>query len=202
LSHPIPRPRFNVCVFCGAGEGTDAAHREAAKALGAALPARGMGLVYGGAAVGMMGTVADACLEAGGHVEGVLPEGLFTREVAHSGLQRLFQVESMHARKALMAGRSDAFVALPGGFGTLEELFEVITWAQLGIHAKPIALLNVNGYFDRLLEFLDACREEGFIRPADRRRLLSFSSIDPLLDSLTTWRPEKPVVQWLRGNEV
>ena len=140
----------NICVFCGSQNGTDARYRQTAIELGRLLAQRGHGLVYGGGHVGLMGTIADAVLEAGGTVTGVIPKPMTDRELAHKTVTKLHVVSSMHERKALMASLSDAFIALPGGYGTLEELFEVIAWAQLGIHRKPIGVLNAAGYFDAL----------------------------------------------------
>jgi hypothetical protein len=196
----VPRPDYNVCVFCGSNGGLRPDYVAAARALGEALAHRGMGLVYGGASIGVMGAVADACLEAGGHVEGVIPGGLFAREVAHTRLSQLHVVESMHARKALMASLSDAFVALPGGFGTFEELFEVVTWGQLGIHRKPIALLNTGGYYDSLLRFLDHAVQEGFISLEHRGRLLVKDRIDALIDTVLAYIPP-PAVRWIAPEE-
>jgi uncharacterized protein (TIGR00730 family) len=157
-----------VCVFCGSKPGRDGLHRRAAEEVGRLLAARGLGLVYGGGSVGLMGVLADAALAAGGEVIGVIPEALATAEVAHERLTELRVVSSMHARKALMASLADAFLTLPGGFGTLDELFEIITWAQLRIHDKPIGLLNVGGYFHPLIAFLDQAVAEGFISAANR----------------------------------
>src|SRR4051812_49148308 len=148
-------PAMRVCVFCGSNPGARPEYAAAARAVGRALAERGRGLVYGGGNVGLMGVCADAALAAGGEVIGVIPDALQTAEVAHGGLTRLHVVRTMHERKALMADLSDAFAALPGGFGTLDELFEILTWAQLGIHAKPVAILNVAGFFDPLLAMLD-----------------------------------------------
>ena len=153
----------SVCVFCGANAGTDPAYTEAAVALGRAMAERKLTLVYGGGAVGLMGLVADAALEAGGEVVGVIPEHLVNWEVAHKGLTRLEVVGSMHERKALMADLGDAFVALPGGIGTFEEFFEVWTWRQLGYHDKPVGLLNVAGYYDGLMQFLHSTVEQQFM---------------------------------------
>ena len=154
----------NICVFCGSQSGTDARYRQTAIELGRLLAQRGHGLVYGGGHVGLMGTIADAALEAGGAVTGVIPKPMTDRELAHETVTKLYVVSSMHERKALMASLSDAFIALPGGYGTLEELFEVIAWAQLGIHRKPIGVLNVEGYFDALISFVDHTVAEGFIK--------------------------------------
>jgi uncharacterized protein (TIGR00730 family) len=176
-----------VCVFAGSSPGADLAYRGAARDLGRRLAERGLGVVYGGASVGLMGAVADAALEAGGEVIGVLPRSLVEREIAHEGLTELLEVTSMHERKALMADKADAFVALPGGVGTLEELFEVYTWNQLGLHAKPLALFNVRGYYDGLARFLDLAVAERFIRPAHRAMLLVAEDLGELLDGLEAW---------------
>jgi uncharacterized protein (TIGR00730 family) len=157
-----------ICVFCGAASGHDPLYAATAARLGQELAARGIGLVTGGGKVGLMGAVADAALEAGGAVTGVIPRDLEEREVAHRGLTRLHVVETLHERKELMHQLSDAFVALPGGFGTLDELMETITWAQLGIHAKPIGLVNAGGYFDHLLAFVAAAEAHGFVSGAHR----------------------------------
>lgn len=159
-------------------------YREVAAAVGRALAARAVGLVYGGGRAGCMGALADAALAAGGHVIGVIPQSLAAREVAHLGLSTLHVVASMHERKALMLTEADAFLALPGGFGTLDELFEVVTWRQLGYHRKPIALLNVDGYFDELLRFCDRARDAGFARVHDRAALVSGSDPAATVDAL------------------
>jgi uncharacterized protein (TIGR00730 family) len=174
--------RFRVCVFTGSRSGAKGSYTETAVALGDALARRGMGLVYGGAQIGLMGAVADAALAAGGEVIGVLPESLQAREIAHANLTELHIVDSMHTRKALMVERSNAFVALPGGFGTLDELFEILTWAQLGLHQKPIALLNVEAYFDPLLRFIEQAGREGFLHQTHRDLLRVHQDIASLLD--------------------
>ena len=155
-----------------------------------------MGLVYGGARVGLMGVLADAALKAGGEVIGVIPRALVAREVAHAGLTELHVVESMHERKALMADLSDGFIALPGGWGTLDELFEILTWAQLGLHQKPCGLLNVQGYFDPLLSFVDHSIDEGFVRPEYRRLFAVADAAAPLLDLLSRQTPPT-VEKWI-----
>jgi cytokinin riboside 5'-monophosphate phosphoribohydrolase len=160
------RPILNVGVFCGSQPGIRPEYSQAAYALGVALAQRSIGLIYGGASIGLMGMVADGCLSAGGHVLGILPDVLVDYEIAHEGLASLTITGSMHERKAAMYQGADAFIVLPGGIGTLEELFEVVTWAQIGIHAKPIALLNVAGFFDPLMHYLDHASSEGFITPA------------------------------------
>ena len=193
-------PLRSVCVFCGSNSGARGIYAEAARAVGHAIARRGLNLVYGGAAVGLMGALADAALAAGGTVIGVIPKALVEREIAHSGLSEMHEVRSMHERKAMMADRSDAFLALPGGAGTLEETFEAWTWAQLGHHEKPVGLLNVDGFFDALLTFLDHQCRERFIRPEHRDMLVVASDPEELLDRFTTYRP--PVVEkWIRASE-
>jgi uncharacterized protein (TIGR00730 family) len=185
-----------VAVFTGSNPGSRPEYLEAARALGDTLARRGLTLVYGGARVGLMGALADAALAAGGPVTGVMPEALVAKEVAHAGLSELHVVRSMHERKALMADLADAFVAMPGGWGTLDELFEILTWAQLGLHRKPCAVLNVRGYFDPLLAFLDHSVREGFVRDEHRAMLLVAASAAELLDRLGEARP--PVVEkWI-----
>jgi uncharacterized protein (TIGR00730 family) len=174
-----------IAVFCGSSTGNDPRHVDAAEALGAELAARGLGLVYGGASVGLMGRLADACLEAGGRVVGVIPVGLFRREVPHTGLDELVEVTSMHDRKRIMYELADAFVALPGGLGTLEELAEVLTWVQLGLLAKPVGILDVNGHFGGLLEWLDRTVRDGYLRPEQRSALLVDEDPRVLLDALS-----------------
>ena len=180
-------PVRSVCVFCGASIGSNPAYREAAVALGQAIARRGWTLVYGGGAVGLMGVVADAAMAAGGDVVGIIPQSLLDAEVGHKGLTRLEVVDGMHARKARMAELSDAFIALPGGLGTLEELFEVWTWGQLGYHAKPLGLLDVNGFYAKLGGFLDHIVEEGFVRPQHRAMLLLGQKPDALLDGMDSF---------------
>ena len=177
-------PVRSVCVFCGASMGANPAYREAAVALGQAIARRGLTQVYGGCSVGLMGVVADAAMAAGGEVVGIIPQSLLDAEVGHKGLTRLEVVDGMHARKARMAELSDAFIALPGGLGTLEELFEVWTGGQLGYHAKPLGLLDVNGFYDKLGGFLDHIVEEGFVRPQHRAMLLLGQQPDELLDGM------------------
>ncbi len=189
-----------LCVFLGSNAGHRADYAEAAVALGTLLAREGIGLVYGGASVGLMGRLADAALAAGGEVIGVIPRGILEREVAHKGLADLRVVGSMHERKALMAELADGFVALPGGVGTLEELFEVWTWAQLGSHEKPCALLNVAGYYDRLLGFLDHVVGEGFMRAAHRDMLLVADEPSALLARLRDYRAPQ-VVKWIGREE-
>jgi uncharacterized protein (TIGR00730 family) len=193
-------PISRLCVYCGSSPGRQPAYVEAARALGRALARREIGLVYGGARVGVMGALADAVLEAGGHVIGVIPRALSGKEVAHGGLSELIVTESMHARKTIMAERSDACLALPGGIGTLEELFEAWTWTQLGFHAKPCGLLNTAGYFDALIRFLDHGVEERFLNATHRDILLVDTDVDRLLDRLHTFEaPRLP--KWLLPEE-
>ncbi len=185
-----------VCVFSGSSPGADLAYRAAARDLGHGLAERGIEIVYGGASVGLMGALADAALESGGRVTGVIPQSLVDREVAHPGLSDLRVVDSMHERKALMAELSDAFVALPGGIGTLEELFEVYTWNQLGLHAKPLGLFNVRGYFDGLVRFLDHAVQERFVTRGSRAMLLVGEDLGALLEGLARWQaPAQP--KWI-----
>jgi uncharacterized protein (TIGR00730 family) len=185
-----------LCVFSGSSPGADVAYRAAAVDLGHRLAGRGIEIVYGGASVGLMGAVADAAMEGGGHVIGVIPQSLVDREIAHPGLADLRVVDSMHERKAVMAELSDAFVALPGGTGTLEELFEVYTWNQLGLHAKPLGLFNVRGYYDALARFLDHAVQERFVTRAHRAMLLVSEGLDDLLDALDAWEaPLQP--KWI-----
>lgn len=172
-----------LCVYCGSSHGADPAYRAAAAGLGTLLAREGIGIVYGGGNIGLMGTLADAALAAGGRVTGVFPE-LFDRAVLHSGLSETLIVRTMHERKAEMERFADGFIALPGGWGTLEEICEAVTWAQLEIHAKPCGLLNVLGYFDGFLAFLDHAVTQGFIKPAHRARLLSASDPATLLSLL------------------
>ncbi|MFB9066990.1 TIGR00730 family Rossman fold protein [Pseudofulvimonas gallinarii] len=178
-----------VCVYCGSSPGNSPVHAGAARALGRRLAERGLGLVYGGGHVGVMGIIADSVLAAGGEVTGVIPQRLVDAEVAHLGLTRLEVVDSMHTRKARMAELSDAFIALPGGFGTLDELFEILTWAQLGLHGKPCGLLNVDGYYTSLVQWIDHAVGEGFVRPRHRDLVMLDDDIDRLLDRLSAHEP-------------
>jgi uncharacterized protein (TIGR00730 family) len=170
-----------LCVFCGASPGRDPGYVALAATVGAGLAGRGIGLVYGGGRIGMMGAVADAAVAAGGEVIGVIPRRLVDRELAHGGLTELRVVETLHERKAGMAGLADGFIALPGGLGTLEELAEVASWAQLGLHAKPIGLLGRDGYWDDLLRWLDHAVEEGFLAPANRALIGHDADLEALL---------------------
>ena len=185
---------MRLCVFCGASPGRDPGYLALARSVGGGLAARGIGVVYGGGRVGLMGAVADAALEAGGEVIGVIPTRLVDRELAHRGLTDLRVVDTLHARKALMADLSDGFIALPGGFGTLEELTEVVSWAQLDLHAKPIGLLGPDGYWDGLVEWLDHVLAEGFIAPQHRGLVAVDPDLDALLDRFAHWSP--PASRW------
>jgi uncharacterized protein (TIGR00730 family) len=192
----VPRALQRLCVFTGSSAGIRPEYRAAARDLGQLLAERGIGLVYGGARVGLMGAVADAALEAGGAVIGVIPQGLVAKEIAHTGLTELRVVASMHERKAMMTDLADGFVALPGGWGTLEEFFEVLTWAQLGLHGKPCGLLNVGTYFDGLLAFADHATAEGFVRREHREMMVVADTPIVLLDRMARHQP--PVVEkWI-----
>ncbi|WP_224245684.1 LOG family protein [Hyalangium gracile] len=190
-----------VCVFCGSRPGARPEFLAAARELGEELVRRNLTLIYGGASVGLMGAVADAVLSAGGRAVGVLPFSLQQREIGHQGLHELHLVNSMHERKALMAKRSDAFVALPGGFGTFEELFEIITWGQLGLHAKPIGLLDVGGYFQPLITMVRRGVEDGFIPQAQERPFAVSASASELLDRLQAGPTMQVTEKWLRRTE-
>jgi uncharacterized protein (TIGR00730 family) len=185
-----------VCVFCGSGVGGEV-YAEAARRLGEALARRGLGLVFGGGHIGLMGVVADAALRGGGEAVGVIPQALVDRELAHTGLTRLHVVGTMHQRKALMADLSDGFVALPGGFGTADELFEILTWAQLGLHRKPIGLVNVAGFFTPLLAWVDHAAAEGFLPASHRRFLIEAEAPEELLDRMAAYRPPEPEAKWI-----
>jgi uncharacterized protein (TIGR00730 family) len=190
----------HICVFSGSSSGARPEYRDAAAALGRAIAAAGLGLVYGGAKVGLMGVLADAALASGGKVVGIIPQALVDKEVAHEGLTELRVVSSMHERKGQMADLADGFIALPGGLGTLEELAEVLTWAQLGMHRKPCGLLNVAGYYDGLTAFLDHAVDERFMRAAHREMLLVASTAQELLESFSTYRPPS-VEKWIERTE-
>ena len=191
---------MRLCVFCGSSAGLDPVYLETARLLGETLARSGIELVYGGASVGLMGAVADAVLAQGGHVIGVMPQALVDKEIAHSGLSDLRVVGSMHERKALMAELSDGFIALPGGLGTFEELFEVWTWAQLGYHKKPCALLNVAGFYDKLADFLDDVAERGFVKPVHRAMLIVKDEPAALVDAIRSYEPPK-VEKWIKASE-
>ena len=187
----------HICVFCGSSSGARPIYAEMARAVGKELAARGLGVVYGGSSIGLMGALADAALAAGGEVIGVLPRGLFRREVAHRGLTALREVGSMHERKALMGELADGFLALPGGFGTCDELFEVVTWAQIGLHHKPIGLLDVEGFFAPLLAFVRHAAQEGFLPPAHVDLLLRAETPAAIIDQLLTYQPPTLPDKWL-----
>jgi len=191
-----------LCVFCGSNAGNHPVYRAEAEKLGRLLAVRGIELVYGAGNIGLMGAVADACLETGGTVIGIIPEALMGKEVAgrtvdHRALTRVEVVDSMHTRKARMAELSDGFIALPGGFGTFEEFCEVLTWGQLGFHAKPMGLLNVNGFYDPLLAMFDRAVADGFLRPQNRAMALADTDIESLLAQMDTYQAE-PVSKWLK----
>lgn len=185
-----------VCVFCGSAPGANPLYTEAAAKVGRTLARRGLGLVYGGGSIGLMGAIADAALAEGGEVVGVIPKALQLRELAHGKLTTLHVVGSMHERKAKMAELAHAFIALPGGMGTLEEFAEILTWAQLGLHERPCGLLDVAGYYRPLIAFFDQAAAEGFVRPAHRRLVLVADDPDVLLDQFLAWQPPG-VERWI-----
>jgi len=197
----IARTFQRLCVFCGSSHGSNPAYAEAAKNLGGELARRGIALVYGGGNVGLMGVVADGVLAAGGQVIGVIPEALMAKELGHKGIQDLRVVKTMHERKAMMAELSDGFIAMPGGIGTFEEFFEIATWAQLGFHAKPCALLNVNGFYDPLLRLVDHAIEERFVKASQRQILIVESEINALLHRMEHQHvPVEP--KWIRKETI
>ena len=188
----MAKPAFTrLCVFCGTNNGARPEYAAAARALGTILAEREIELVYGGASVGIMGELADAVHENGGHVTGIIPQQLIKKEAAHTGIPDLIVVASMHQRKSQMADLADGFMALPGGIGTLEGFFEILTWGQLGIHGKPAGLLNVAGFFDPLIEFLDAAVKEEFLRPEHRELIMIESDPGKLLDRLQAYAPKE-----------
>jgi len=187
----------SICVFCGSADGVSDLYVEATRALAGEAVRRNIRIVYGGATVGLMGALADCALAAGGEVVGVIPRALVDREIAHRGLTELHVVDTMHERKAMMADLADAFVALPGGLGTFEELFEIWTWGYLGLHSKSYGLLNVDGYYDPLIQFLDHARDEGFVRPMQRDMLNVSTDPAALLDTLAAGPP--PLVSSANG---
>ena len=189
----------HICVYTGSNLGNRPEYRSLAQALGEELARRGLGLVYGAASVGLMGVIADTVLAHGGEVIGVIPRGLFKREVAHLGLTQLREVSSMHERKALMADLSNGFIALPGGLGTFDELFEIITWAQLGLHTKPIGLLDDTGYFAPLLALIRHASEEGFVMPAHANIVMQEATPAALLDRFATYTPAVNPSQWVES---
>lgn len=192
---------MRICVFLGSSSGTSPRYAEAARNFGALLARRGIGLVYGGGSIGLMGQVADGASSAGGEVIGVIPEALRAREVDHDALTALHVVKTMHERKALMAELSDGFVALPGGIGTFEELFEAWTWSQLGYHAKPCGLLNVSGFFDAMSVLMDHVVAEGFLKPVHREMLLVHDDPETLLDMLSRYSPP-PTTHWVSREDL
>lgn len=192
--------RWRLCVFCGSSSGARPAYVQVARSLGRLMVQQGIGLVFGGGGVGLMGAVADGVLEAGGEVIGVIPHGLVAREAAHRGVADLRVVNTMHERKALMASLADGFLALPGGFGTLEELFEIITWLQLGIHAKPVALLDVEGFFEPLWRHVERSVAEGFVKPHHAASVLVESDAGRLLQRIRAVRPD-PGPRWLEPSQ-
>ena len=196
----LPRVE-RICVFCGASPGARPAYRDATAQLARLLAAENIGVVYGGGGVGLMGALADAVIAEGGELTGVIPRSLIDREIAHRDVMDMRVVGSMHERKALMADLADAFIALPGGIGTLEELFEVYTWAQLGLHQKPCALLNVDGYYDGIEEFLSHAVAERFLREETRALLLVDSNPATLLERLHNFEPEAAVPKWIDREE-
>jgi uncharacterized protein (TIGR00730 family) len=189
-----------LCVFCGSSAGSDPRYAQGAAELGRLLVARGLGLVFGGGSIGLMGIVAEAVLASRGEVVGVIPHALAARELAHRGVADMRVVPSMHARKALMAELSDVFVALPGGLGTLEELLEIATWGQLGIHRKPVGVLNIAGYYDPLVALLDHAVREGFVSATNRALIRVADAPETLLDGLLAHRPP-PGPEWVRPEE-
>jgi uncharacterized protein (TIGR00730 family) len=190
-----------ICVFCGSSDGDRGRYLELARGMGRALAERGLELVYGGGRLGLMGALADAALDAGARVTGVIPRALVARERAHERATELHEVGSMHERKALMAELSDGFAALPGGMGTLEELAEALTWAQLGLHGKPCGVVDADGFFGPLIAFLDRSTAEGFIRPEHRAMLLVAETPEELLDAFATYRPPE-VPKWIDEEEM
>lgn len=187
----------HLVVYCGSSDAIPPVYVEAARAMGRALVARGLTLVFGGGRTGLMGAVADAALQAGGQVIGIMPRQFNTPVLAHVGLSQMILVDSMHQRKALMAEMGDAFVALPGGFGTLEELFEILTWAQIGMHRKPIGVLNVEGYYDPLLAMIEHARHQGFIYAEHRALIVCESTPMALLDGLAAYAPPEGLERWV-----
>jgi len=186
-----------ICVFCGSSVGANPAYRQAAQRLGELMVERGIGLVFGGGCVGLMGVIADAVLAKGGEAIGVIPDSLVRREIGHRGVTKLHVVESMHQRKALMADLSDAFIALPGGYGTMEEFCEAVTWSQLGIQQKPCGLLNIERYWAGLLAVLDHAVDEQFVRPENAQLVLVASTPEGMLERLQEWTPPGHIERWL-----
>ncbi len=196
-----PNGLRSLCVFCGSSTGTDPAFRHAAESLGTALVRRDITLVYGGGNIGLMGVIADRVMEEGGRAIGVIPRQLQEKELAHHGITDLRVVGSMHERKALMAELAEGFVALPGGYGTIEEFSETLTWSQLGLHAKPMGLLNVSGYFDHFLRFLDRAVEVELLRPEHRQLVLESNDVDELLARMLRWQAPY-LAKWIDSDEI
>jgi uncharacterized protein (TIGR00730 family) len=186
-----------VCVYCGSSFGNDPRFREAAEAVGTLCARRGLGVVYGGGSVGLMGVVADAALAAGGEVIGVIPRKLITLEKEHRGLTKLIETETMHERKRIMMEYSDAFLALPGGYGTLEELFEAVAWLQLGYHRKPVGLVNIAGYYDELLAMLQTMMKGGLLKAENHELLLVENTVEAMLDRIAAWKAPADTSKWL-----
>jgi uncharacterized protein (TIGR00730 family) len=191
----------SICVYCGSSDNIDPVYIEAANEMGKAIAERGLQLWYGAGSTGLMGALADGALEAGGEVIGVIPAMFNTPQLAHSGLTRLEVVESMHQRKVRLAEQADAFMALPGGFGTFEEFFEILTWAQVGLHRKPVGLLNVKGYFEPLMRMVEHARNEGFIYDEHRTLFTCKSKPVELLDALNSYLPPEGLERWLTREE-
>ena len=189
-----------ICVFCGSNRGSNGVYLEAARSLGALFAKEGIALVYGGGSVGLMGELADSVLRAGGEAIGVIPHALWAREVGHRGLTDLRIVETMHERKAMMADLADAFIALPGGLGTLEEIFEIWTWAQLGLHQKPLGFLDIDGFYAPLMQFLDRAVSQAFLKEQHRAIAIIESDAEALLRRFETWRPPR-VEKWITREE-
>jgi uncharacterized protein (TIGR00730 family) len=187
----------HLVVYCGSSDAIPPVYVEAARAMGRVLVARGLTLIFGGGRTGLMGAVADAALQAGGEVIGIMPRQFNTPVLAHTGLSQMILVDSMHQRKARMAEMGDAFVALPGGFGTLEELFEILTWAQIGMHRKPIGVLNVEGYYDPLLAMIEQARRQGFIYAEHRGLIVCESTPTAVLDGLAAYAPPEGLERWV-----
>jgi uncharacterized protein (TIGR00730 family) len=190
-----------LCIFCGSKAGNQPLYAEQARALAQLLVSRGIGLVFGGGHIGLMGVLADEVLRGGGEAVGVIPRALVEKELAHRGLTHLHVCDTMHQRKAVMADLADAFVALPGGFGTADELFEILTWSQLGLHAKPIGLLNMAHFFDPLLTWIERSMSEGFMKEKHRRLLLVADEPAKLLDLLRDYQPQTPEAKWLDSED-
>lgn len=197
-----PRPAFNICVLCGSRPGNEPIFAEAARELGAALARRQFGITFCGSSHGVMGALADAGLAADGYVEGIIPEAVFLKEKAHHGLSRRFVVRSMHERKELMVDRCNAFAVLPGGIGTMEIAFELMSWAQMGIHAKPIALWNVGGYFDALMQFMNTMAAQGFVSDAQRRFVSFHDSLEAVIDHITAWKAPTSIATWIDRDQI